>query len=70
MIVVVVSLFYGQNYLFRGKLFLLFSISTKILEHKVFFSSVSEEMYSEVYHSPVYYFSNDSEYHHKNSVDR
>ena len=44
-------------YLFRGILFSLFSISTKIFEHEIFFSSVNEEVYSKVYHSLHYYFS-------------
>ena len=39
-------------YLFRGKLFSLFSISTKILEHKLFFNEV---VYLEVYHSLDHY---------------
>ena len=34
-----------------------FSISTKILEHNPFFSSVNEEVYPEVYHLLDYYFS-------------
>ena len=40
--------FCGQNNLFCGILFSLFS---KIFEHEIFFSSVIEEVYSEVYHS-------------------
>ena len=53
MIYTIVPLFVAEIirvYLFRGILFLLFSISMKIFEQKLFFSSVNEEMYSEVYH--------------------
>ena len=40
-----------------GELFLLFSISMKIFEHKLFFISVNEKVYLEVYHLFDYYFS-------------
>ena len=45
-------------YLFRGILFSVFSISMKIFEQELFFSSVNEEVYSEVYHLLSYYFPN------------
>ena len=35
-------------YLFHDKLFSLFSISMKIVEHKLFFNSANEEVYLEV----------------------
>ena len=44
-------------YIFRSILFLLFSISLKIFEHKIFFSEVNKEVYSEVYHLLDQYFS-------------
>ena len=48
----VVPLFFVSKiihvYLFRGILFLFFSILTKIFEHELLFSFVNEEVYLEV----------------------
>ena len=46
-----------QGYLFCGILFSLFSISMKTCEQKLLFSSINEELYSEVYHSLDHCFS-------------
>ena len=59
-IIALVPLFHGQNNLCSFNswhIISLFSISTKIFEHKLCFSSVNQEVYLELYHSVDYYFS-------------